>query len=158
MNHDPFRETSRRASELAAPLCEAEGLELVHVVCLTESGRRILRVYIDKPGGVSLDDCTQVSRQLGDLLDVALENSSRYILEVSSPGLNRPLVKQQDFERFAGKRAHVRLQEPMNGQRNFKGILKGWESGNILMQMETGEVALPFDRVAAAKLDDDGEI
>ena len=93
-----------QANKLAAPLCEAEGVELVHIEYQQETGGRILRLYIDKPGGVTLDDCIIVSRQLSDLLNVKIETEETYRLEVSSPGPDRPLGNALDFE--IG-RAHV---------------------------------------------------
>ena len=94
---------------MALPVCAAEGLELVHVEYLREADGRKLRLYIDKPGGIGLDDCVRVTRHLSDLLDVELEeNYGPYNLEVSSPGPDRPLVKPADFERFKGNTAKIR--------------------------------------------------
>jgi ribosome maturation factor RimP len=105
---------------LAEPLCLSEGLELVHIEYQREQSGRTLRLYLDKPGGVTLDDCAAVSRQLGDILDVSLESEAAYRLEISSPGLNRPLGKLEDFKRFSGRRVKVRTRKAVQGQKNRK--------------------------------------
>lgn len=133
------------ARKLAEDLCEGESIELVHMEPLTELGHAILRVYIDKEGGVNLGDCTNISRQLGDLLDVSLNIQGEYRLEVSSPGLERPLSKPQDFERFKGQQATIKTHSPMDGRSRFKGELKGLgpaETVAIIVDGETYEVAL----------------
>ncbi len=116
-----------QANKLAASLCEAEGVELVHIEYQQETGGRILRLYIDKPGGVTLDDCVIVSRQLGDLLNVKLETEETYRLEVSSPGPDRPLGNALDFEKFKGNVAKIKTHQPVDGQKNFKGVLWGYQ-------------------------------
>ena len=98
----------QQVRNLAEPLCEAEGVELVHIEYQRESSGRILRVYIDKPGGIRLDDCVRISRQLNDILDVYLENDLAYNLEVSSPGSDRPLGRKEDFDRFKDHQASVK--------------------------------------------------
>lgn len=108
---------------LAEPLLTDLGFELVDVVFATEYGRKVLRFFIDKPGGVTLDDCTQASRELSTLLDVEDPIPQRYTLEVSSPGLDRPLVKEKDFIRYAGKKVRIKTKEPIEGRRNFKATI-----------------------------------
>ena len=130
---------------MAETLCEGESIELVHMESLTELGHAILRVYIDKEGGVNLGDCTNISRQLGDLLDVSLNIQGEYRLEVSSPGLERPLSKPQDFDRFKGKTATIKTHSPMAGRSRFKGELKGLgpaETVAIVVDGEAHEIAL----------------
>ena len=117
--------TLARVKELIEPLCETEGMELVHLEYQREASGRILRLYIDKPGGVTLEDCVFISRQSGDLLDVYLANMGAYKLEVSSPGVCRPLGKKIDFERYKGNQAQIRTAAPINGQKNFKGVILG---------------------------------
>ena len=112
-----------QVKDLIEPLCEAEGMELVHIECQREAGGKILRLYIDRPGGVTLDDCGHISRQSSDLLDVYLENAGPYSLEVSSPGPNRPLGKKLDFERFKGNRVNIKTAQPIDGKQKFKGVL-----------------------------------
>lgn len=132
------------STALAAPLCESEGLELVHLEYQRESGGWIMRLYIDKPGGVTLDDCINVSRQMNDLLDVHLDEIGPYNLEVSSPGADRPLAKMQDFEKFKGNIAKIRTIRPYEGQKNFNGVLMGLsgEQVKLLVGEETVHILL----------------
>jgi ribosome maturation factor RimP len=130
---------------LAEELCEGEGLELVHIESLIENDHCILRLYIDKEGGVNLGDCTGVSRQLGDLMDVSLQISGEYRLEVSSPGIERPLSKPADFQRFKGQTAMITTLSPVEGRSRFKGTLLGLASGEMVcMDVDgtTHEIAL----------------
>ncbi|MBI5897050.1 MAG: ribosome maturation factor RimP [Desulfobacterales bacterium] len=110
---------------LAEPLCLSEGLELVHVEYQREPAGRTLRIYLDKPGGVTLDDCVNISRQLGDLLDVGLETEASYRMEVSSPGIQRPLGRLGDFERFKGRRAKVRTAQALEGRHQVVDLVVG---------------------------------
>lgn len=141
-----------QASALAGPLCESQGMELVHVEFQREPGGRVLRLYIDKPGGVKLDDCVSVSRELGDLLDVSLEESGAYNLEVSSPGPERPLGKKVDFERFMGSRAKIRTARPMEDQRNFTGMLMGVSGEHVLLQTADRTIFIPYQEISRARL------
>ncbi len=141
-----------RVRKLAEPLCESEGTELVYLEYLRESGGRTLRVYIDKPGGVRLDDCVGISRQLGDLLDVYLDEVGPYNLEVSSPGPERPLGKTDDFERFKGCEARIRTHRPLDGRRNYSGVLMGVAEGNIHILVEKKTVAIPLSEIQRARL------
>ena len=138
--------------ELAEPLCLAEGMELIHVEYQREAGGRILRLYIDKPGGISIDDCTTISSQLGDILDIKLETEHPYTLEVSSPGIDRPLSKLSDFKKFMGKTAKIRTAYPIHNQKNFKGILQGLLDENIVLQIETETVCIPYQEITKARL------
>jgi len=138
--------------DLIEPLCEAEGMELVQAEYQREAGGMILRLFIDGTGGVTLDDCVRISRQSGDLLDVCLENVGPYRLEVSSPGTNRPLVKQVDYQKFKGRRAKIRTIQPIDGQKNFKGVLAGTAEGLVKLSVEGTIIAIPFMEVARAHL------
>jgi len=149
----------KQVEALANPLCESEGLELVHVEYQRESSGRILRLYIDRPQKVTLDDCINISRQLNDLLDVNLDDIGPYNLEVTSPGPERPLSKLRDYERFKGHRVKIRTIQPIDGQKNFTGIISGIaaEQINLLSNEET--VVIAFDNISKARLADiDGEI
>jgi ribosome maturation factor RimP len=146
------KEIVARAWALGEPLCESRGMELIHVEFQREPGGRVLRLYIDKPGGVRLDDCVGVSRELGDLLDVSLDESGAYNLEVSSPGPERPIGKKVDFERFMGSRAKIRITRPMDGQRNFKGVLMGLSEDGVLLQTADRTVAIPCEEISRARL------
>lgn len=137
---------------LAESLCEAEGMEMVHIEYQRETGGRILRLYIDKPGGVTLDDCVHISRQLSDLLDVNLENSGSYNLEVSSPGFDRPLGKLADFDRFKGNAARIKTIKAVEGQKKFKGILLGTSEGIVKLLVDGKTVAIPFQEITRARL------
>lgn len=136
------------AEEAAAGL----GLEVVDVEYRREGGGWVLRVFIDKPGGVTLDDCQAVSHALGQRLDEADPIPNRYSLEVSSPGIERPLKRPADFERFAGLRVQIRTFAPLDGRRNFKGELVGLVEGAVVVRTDTGQVAIPQDMVARANL------
>ena len=141
---------------LVEPLCESEGYELVHVEFEAESAGRILRLFIDKPGGVSIDDCVYTSRQVSDLLDVMLEHDGAYQLEVSSPGLDRPLGKLGDYERFRGKLAKIKTSRPINGRKNFKGIIEGVVKDQIELTVEGKLMHIPFTEVFRARLVNEG--
>ncbi len=147
-----MRQIVVQASAMAEPLCESQGMELVHVEFQREPGGRILRLYIDKPGGVKLEDCASVSRELGDLLDVSLEESGAYNLEVSSPGPERPIGKKVDFERFTGSKAKIRIARPMEGQRNFQGVLMGVSGDHVLLQAADRAVSIPYEEISRARL------
>ena len=124
------------------------------VVDIEQSPRgRVLRVFIDKldkAGGIDVDDCALVSNQLSRVL--AVENVDYDRLEISSPGLDRVLKKQADFERFAGSEINLRLRLPMNGRRNFNGVLHGMRDGKVQLTIDTGEVELEFGNIDKARL------
>ncbi|SIR43681.1 ribosome maturation factor RimP [Aromatoleum tolulyticum] len=124
------------------------GFELVDFE--TSPKGRLMRVFIDIECGVDVDDCATVSNQLTRVFEV--ENVDYDRLEVSSPGLDRPLKKAADFERFVGSDVQVRLRMPIGNQRNFAGVLKGFAEGVVHLSTEKGEVALPFDEVEKARL------
>ncbi|WP_319523118.1 ribosome maturation factor RimP [uncultured Desulfosarcina sp.] len=137
---------------LAEPLCQSEGLELVHVEYQREPGGVTLRIYLDKTGGVTLDDCVDVSRQLEDLLDVHASDLPPYRLEVTSPGVDRPVGKLEDYRRFTGQRARIRLAEPVDGRKNFTGVLDGVSEEKIRLKMDDGIVHLDFSDILRARL------
>jgi len=154
ISNKTWREIVAQAERLAQRLCEAEGLELVHVEFQREAGGRILRLYIDQPGGVTLDDCVAISRQMGDLLDVNIENMGPYNLEVSSPGTDRPLSKASDYDRFKGNIARIKTAKPINGQKNFKGVLSGISGGIVSLLVGDRTVAIPLEEIVRARLVD----
>jgi ribosome maturation factor RimP len=137
---------------LAEVLCDTEGIELVHVEFLRDRGGRVLRLFIDKPAGVTLEDCATVSRELGDVLDVHLPDIGRYHLEVSSPGPNRPLSRAEDFERFRGHAAKIRTLCPMDGQRHFSGVLAGLSGGAVCLVKGQTTVTIPLEDISKAHL------
>ena len=138
--------------ELVEPHCRYDGLELVHVEYQGEPGGKILRLYIDKPGGVTLDDCVQLSRSLGDLLDVNLDDIGQYRLEVTSPGPNRPVSKKQDFERFKGHPIKLKTIRPLDGRRNFSGVLMGIADDQVKLSLGDQMVLIPFESIQRANL------
>ena len=155
-NRPPGRVNQRKVVSqvwaLAEPLCESEGLELIQVEYQRESTGRILRLYIDGPGGIKLDDCVAVSRQLADMLDVNLEDIGAYNLEVTSPGPERPLAKIQDFEKFKGHRARIKIQRPLNGQKNFKGVIWGVNGEQVSLQVDEQMIVIPYADISKARL------
>jgi len=138
--------------ELVDPHCRYDGIELVHVEFQGEPGGKILRLYIDKPGGVSLDDCVHLSRSLGDLLDVNLDDIGPYRLEVTSPGPNRPVSKREDFERFKGHAIKLKTIRPQEGRRNFSGVLMGIDEDRVKLSMGDHTLTLPFESILKANL------
>ncbi|UCF56920.1 MAG: ribosome maturation factor RimP [Deltaproteobacteria bacterium] len=143
---------TKQVADLVEPILDEMGFELVDVEYLSKYGRWVLRLYIDKEGGVTIDDCARVSGEIGDLIDVRDIIKHEYILEVSSPGLNRPLKKERDFIRATGKRVKVRMVTPVNGRRNFTGYLKNFEDGTLYVEAEGTLVALPWLEVDKANL------
>jgi len=137
---------------LAEPICAAEGMELIHVEYQRESGGRILRIYVEKAGGVSLDDCTAVSRQLSDILDIKLTTEHPYTLEVSSPGTQRPLSRAVDFERFQGWKAKIRVSRPINGQKNFTGMLAGYSDHTVWLTIGRETIGIARSEIIKARL------
>ncbi|MCB2147025.1 MAG: ribosome maturation factor RimP [Deltaproteobacteria bacterium] len=146
------REFVDSVTRLAEPLCIDEGMELVHVEYQREPGGLTLRLYLDKPGGVTLDDCVNISRQLEDLLDVHTQDAPPYRLEVSSPGLDRPVGKLNDYIRFKGHRAKIRLTTAMQGRQNFTGVLAGVIDEMVQLQVDNETVSLNFKDISRARL------
>jgi ribosome maturation factor RimP len=150
IEHQKLRQEARRIVE---PLCAAAGYELVHCEFQREPGGATLRLYIDKPGGVSLDDCVAISRQVSDLLDAGLDESvGPYNLEVSSPGTDRPLSRAVDFQRFAGHPVRIKVAEAIGGRKNFSGRLAGIVDGRVTIEMEGSTVALALEDIVRARL------
>ena len=126
------------AAELALPFVQAAGCTLWDVEYVREAGTWFLRIYIDCPGGVSVDQCEAVSRPLSDALDVADPIEGSYVLEVSSAGADRPLKKPEHFAAFLGHEVEVRLYRPVEGRKEFHGVLKGYDQGNVTLTMADG--------------------
>jgi ribosome maturation factor RimP len=143
-----------RVNRFAEPLCESEGMELVHVEYLRERAGRVLRIYIDRPGGVTLDDCARISRQIGDWLDVSLEEIGPYSLEVSSPGPERPIGRASDYERFRGRKAKISTSPSRKGRKNYTGFLLGVAAGRVSLETVEGIVEIPLEEIRKARLAD----
>lgn len=141
-----------KITELAEAVLADVGFELVDVEYLVDRGRWVLRIYMDRPGGVTVDDCALVSREIGILVDVKDLIPQEYVLEVSSPGLNRPLKKEKDFEWAVGKKVRIRMKEAVGGRRNFTGYLARFRDATIYLAIDNNEVELPFKRVEKANL------
>ena len=126
--------------EIAERVAQSSGLELVDIELHGGGKSRMLRVYIDKPGGVTHDDCANFSREAGTIFDVedAVPGGS-YTLEVSSPGLDRRLTKADDFERFVGSRVKVMTREPVNGNRHFEGHLRAFQDSRLWIELASGK-------------------
>ena len=138
---------------LIMPIIEANHFELVDVEWVKEGSNWFLRAYIDKEGGITVDDCEVVSRELGDWLDQEDFIEDSYILEVSSPGLGRPLKKEKDFARSLGKDVEVRLYRPINKQKEFTGTLKAYDADTVTLSMEDGnDLALAKSDIALIRL------
>ncbi len=146
-----------RISEIIERVALREELEYVHAELVGGSSNGILRIIIDKPGGVTHEDCAAVSDQVGLILDVEDLIPYHYTLEVSSPGLDRGLYKPTDYERFAGLQAHIKLLTPLDGQRNFHGTLIGLDKDGALVALlddEKGQrYRLPLDQIAKANVE-----
>jgi len=145
-----------RVQELAERVAIDHGLELVHVEVAGPDNKPIVRVFIDKPQGVTHDDCSEVSTHLGTILDVEDFIHASYTLEVSSPGLERGLYKRADYERFSGSNAKLKTRQPIGGQRNFRGRLLGLEGNELVFDDRTnGRVQIPLDLITKANLEVD---
>ena len=143
-----------RVQAIAERVASDHGLELVHAEVAGPDNKPIVRIFIDKPTGVTHQDCAEVSLHVGTVLDVEDFIHASYTLEVSSPGLDRGLYKLADYERFAGKPAKLRSRQPINGQRNFRGRLVGISGEEVLFEDRTsGRVKIAFESIAKANLE-----
>ncbi len=137
---------------LVQPILEDYALELVDIEYLREREGWILRIFIDKEGGVTLDDCTKVSRELGYLMEVKEIIVTPYNLEVSSPGVDRPLKTEQHFRRYVGNKVSIKTAEPIDGRRNFKGTLGAFENGYVILDNAAKSWKIPLNAIVKAKL------
>ena len=147
-----------RVREITRRVAEERGLELVHVEFAGGPRSPVVRIFIDKPGGVTHSDCSEVSTHVGTVLDVEDFIPGTYTLEVSSPGLERGLYALGDYERFSGKMARMKTRGAVGGQRNFRGRIQGVEGEQVLFDDKTsGRVRVPFSEIAKANLEIDVE-
>lgn len=148
-----------RLQEVIEPPLADLGYECVFAETTVENGRKIVRLFIDRLeaqsalGAVGIEDCVKVTREIDPILDVADVIPGRYELEVSSPGINRPLAKKKDFERFKGKKVAVRTFEKVGDRRNFLGTLLGLDGDEIRIDVDGREHRVPFEEVSKAHLD-----
>jgi len=145
--------TLRQAWEELEPVLAEHGYELVEVELGRHGGGAVLRLYIDRDGGVTLDDCTAASQLLGPVLDVKDFIDGRYALEVSSPGIDRPVRKPTDFVRFAGERVKLRTHEPVNGRKRFCGVMQGFQDGLVQLACEGSTYEIHVENLKTARLD-----
>ncbi len=139
--------------EIVQPIVDAKGFEIVDIEYVKEASEYYLRVYLDKEGGIALNDCEVVSRELSEILDVKDPIKDNYYLEVSSPGLDRPLKKDKDFVRYAGRDVEVKLYKPLNGSKQFEGELVGLtEDNNIRVIIDGNEIDFVKKEVALIRL------
>jgi ribosome maturation factor RimP len=131
---------------------ESLGYELVGIEYIKNGQHTVLRIYIDAEQGIGIEDCERVSHQVSGVLEVEDPISSAYSLEVSSPGFDRPLFKARDFERFVGSEVKIAMKLPIQGRRNFKGILQGFDDGEIVILVDGEEYGLPLTKLAKARL------
>ena len=152
-----MRQAPAKLQAVIQPSVENLGYELVGIEYLPQGRHSLLRIYIDSENGITIDDCEKASHQISGLLDVEDVVHGQYYLEVSSPGLDRPLFTEEQFQRFSGQPVKLKLSVPLNGRRKLKGIIRGVSNGNIELevndeQLDEKEVAVPFSSIDKANL------
>lgn len=140
------QEIEQHCTELVMPIIEEHGFELVDVEYVKEGADYYLRVYADKEGGINIDDCVLISRSLEEKLDAADRMTDAYILEVSSPGLTRPLKKEKDFQRNLGKKVEVKLYRAVDGMKEFEAYLEGYTDSTLTLRLPDEESSKEFQR------------
>lgn len=142
----------KKTEELIVPILDAKGFELVDVEYVKEGQDYFLRAYIDKPGGITIDDCVAVSREMNVLLDELDYVDGAYTFEVSSPGLGRPLKKPRDYERSMGEEVEIRTYKAMDESKEFYGILKAYDDATVTIQSEEEEITFNKSDIALIRL------
>ena len=142
----------KEIERLIEPVLAEMGIDLMDMEYRSGQGRRVLRIYADRPTGINLDDCAMVSREIGNLLDVKDLLQHHYVLEVSSPGLNRPLKREKDFLRAIGHKIKVKTAVPLKGRKNFSGVLQSFENGTLQLKLDDTVVQIPEESVNKANL------
>lgn len=141
-----------RLTQLIGQVVEPMGYELVGIEYRRGADAGLLRIYIDQDAGILMDDCVKVSRQLSAMLDVEDPLKEAYQLEVSSPGVDRPLFVKEHFERFAGNKARIKLRVKLHGQKRFEGVLKGVQDEDVVLEVDGEMEYLPLDQIDTARL------
>ncbi len=141
-----------KTEQLVQPIVDANSFELVDVEYVKEGSNWYLRIYIDKPGGITIDDCEVVSRELSDILDAKDFIEDAYILEVSSPGLTRPLKKDKDFQRNLEKEVEIKLFKPFEKRKDFDGILKAFDADTVTVEEDGRELVFNRSDIALIRL------
>ncbi|MDR9432780.1 MAG: ribosome maturation factor RimP [Spiribacter sp.] len=142
-----------RVTNLLEPVVEGLGYELVGVEYQSGRQQGLLRLYIDRPEGVEVDDCARVSHQVSGVLDVEDPIAGEYLLEVSSPGTDRPVFKTTDYDRFVGEQVRLRLHGRLEGRRKFRGRLLGLRGDNVVIEEQGEEVAVPITEIDRAHVE-----
>jgi ribosome maturation factor RimP len=148
-----FDRLLQEVQQLIDPILRSQGVELVDLEYQRESQGWVLRVYIDREGGITLEDCSELSGEVGAVLEVRDLIANPYTLEVSSPGLTRPLKKPDDYNKYKNRLVKIRTSEPIEGRRNFKGTLQGLEGEKVYIQAEGKILGIPFQGIAKANLE-----
>lgn len=146
------QQAQTRLHALIEPIITNLNLEFVGLEYMAQGQQMLLRVYIDSPKGITVDDCGLVSYRLSGMLEVEDPIQANYTLEVSSPGLDRPLFTPAHYEQFSGERVNIRLMMPLDGRRNFKGLLKGLDEDSVVVEVDGENFYLPFHNIDKAKL------
>ncbi|MCY4262465.1 MAG: ribosome maturation factor RimP [Candidatus Dadabacteria bacterium] len=150
------RKLEKAICEVLHPIVEENSCELVDIKYMRERGGRILRIFLDKEGGITVDDCANVSRELSVVLDAYdIMPQHSYTLEVSSPGLRRPLKRHSDYERFKGRKVKIKTTDPVEDRKIFSGTLLGMEGEMILMEVDGRSYSVPLASVSRANLEID---
>ena len=144
---------AQSVEELITPVLSSEELELVDVEYKKEGKDWTLRVFIDKPGGITVQDCQATSHRVEDMIEIDGLIPSHYILEVSSPGLDRPLKKEKDFLRYKGKRIRLTTFSPINNQKKFKGMIRGFKEDTLILEDREEVFQIPLIHIAKARLE-----
>lgn len=142
-----------QVTNLFRPIIEAAGMELVEVELAGSRRRRILRIFIDKPGGVSVEDCAQISRQVSDILDMEDPIEGRYVLEVSSPGLDREVKSEADYQRYRGRMVRVITSTPIEGTNVYIGRLMGFDGQSLWVDVGDKTIDIPLETISKARLE-----
>ncbi len=140
-----------KVSDITENIIRENGLEPAGVEFVKENGKRFLRIYIYKKGGVGIDDCVAVHRGVEPLIDDMTEIEGPYTLEVSSPGYDKPLKTESDFFRYKGEKISVKLYSPMDGKKTYEGVLQGYEGGVLMLETEEGVVEFNVKETAKIK-------
>ncbi len=148
----PVDLVTRDVNRLIEPVLEEMGFELVDTEYLSEQGKWVLRIYADGEGGITVGDCARISKEISALIEAKDVLQHEYILEVSSPGLNRPLKKERDFQGAVGKKIKVKMHNPVKDQKNFTGYLKAYKNGLLYIEMTDKLVHLPWQDVKKVNL------
>lgn len=138
--------------DLVAPIVSGLGCDLWGIDYLSHGKQTLVRIYIDKTDGIDVDDCARISRQVSSLFDVEDPIMGEYTLEVSSPGMDRPLFTLEQFGRYVGEKVKIRLRAPYDGRKNFSGVMTGIEEDDIVIAVDDHEYLLPFDLIDKANL------